>query len=243
MLGAPRKYLESHLKERFGKKGEKIVQSNLTAAELGYVEAGKIDSSLTFNWEPQTVKGELIDGAKAIALGALAADCRFAAFYPMSPGTGIMENLVKHGDRLPLVVEQAEDEIAAVNMVIGAAFAGVRALTATSGGGFCLMTEGLGLAAITETPLVIIDAQRPGPATGLPTRTAQADLLFVIHASQDEFPRFVFAPRSIDEAFEIMSRAFHLTEKYQVPVIVLVDQFLADSSFISSATPAITRSN
>jgi 2-oxoglutarate ferredoxin oxidoreductase subunit alpha len=108
------------------------------------------------------------------------------------------------------VVEQAEDEIAAANMVVGASFAGVRAMTATSGGGFCLMTEALGLAAITETPIVVVDAMRPGPATGLPTRTAQGDLDFVIHASQDDFPRFVFAPASPEQAFETMIRAFHL---------------------------------
>ena len=130
------------------------------------------------------------------------------------------------------MVKQAEDEIAAVNMVIGASFAGARAMTATSGGGFCLMTEGLGLAAITETPIVIVDAQRPGPATGLPTRTAQGDLLFTIHASQDDFPRFVFAPGSLIEAFEITQKAFALSEKYQVPAIILVDQYLADSIFL-----------
>ncbi len=151
----------------------------------------------------------------------------------MSPATSIMSHLVAHVDQFPLVVEQAEDEIAAINMVIGAVFAGVRAMTATSGGGFCLMTEALGLAAITETPIVIINAQRPGPATGLPTRTAQGDLLFVIHASQDEFPRFVFAPRNVDEAYATAARAFHLADKYQVPAIILADQFLCDSWFIT----------
>jgi 2-oxoglutarate ferredoxin oxidoreductase subunit alpha len=150
----------------------------------------------------------------------------------MSPATGIMAHLTSFSDRFPLVVEQAEDEIAAVNMIIGAAFAGVRAMTSTSGGGFCLMTEGLGLAGMTETPIVIVNAQRPGPSTGLPTRTAQGDLHFVIRASQDEFPRFVFAPGTPYEAFEITARAFHLSEKYQVPSIILMDQYLADSLFI-----------
>jgi len=118
-------------------------------------------------------------------------------------------------------------------MIVGASFAGVRSMTSTSGGGFCLMTEGLGLAGITETPIVIVNAQRPGPATGLPTRTAQGDLLFVINASQDEFPRFVFSPGTPEEAFEQMIRAFHLAEKYQVPSIVLTDQTLNDSLYIT----------
>jgi 2-oxoglutarate ferredoxin oxidoreductase subunit alpha len=148
----------------------------------------------------------------------------------MSPGTGIISNVSAYADRMPVVVEQAEDEIAAVNMAIGASFAGIRSLTSTSGGGFCLMTEGLGLAGMAETPIVIINAQRPGPATGLATRTAQADLLFAVNASQDEFPRFVFAPGSVFETFKTVKRAFHLSEKYQVPSIVLMDQFLADSA-------------
>jgi 2-oxoglutarate ferredoxin oxidoreductase subunit alpha len=136
-----------------------------------------------------------------------------------------------------LVVEQAEDEIAAANMVVGASFAGVRAMTATSGGGFCLMTEALGVAAITETPIVVVNAMRPGPATGLPTRTAQADLNFVIHAGQDEFPRFVFAPANPAQAFETMIRAFDLSERFQVPAIVLVDQFFNDSLFTVADFP------
>lgn len=153
-----------------------------------------------------------------------------------------MAHLASLSSRFPLMVEQAEDEIAAVNMIIGASFAGVRAMTSTSGGGFCLMTEGLGLAGITETPIVIVNAQRPGPATGLPTRTGQGDLHFVIRASQDEFPRFVFAPGTPDEAFEITARALHLAEKYQVPAIILSDQYLADSIFIASRPYAAPQS-
>jgi 2-oxoglutarate ferredoxin oxidoreductase subunit alpha len=147
----------------------------------------------------------------------------------MSPATGIMLHLAAHQDDLPVVVEQAEDEIAAVNMVIGAAYAGVRSITATSGGGFCLMCEGLGLAGISETPLVIVNAQRPGPATGLATRTAQGDLQFVIRAAQDDFPRFVFAPGSFQQGYETTARALALAEKYQTPAVVLVDQYFNDS--------------
>ncbi|RJP76488.1 MAG: 2-oxoacid:acceptor oxidoreductase subunit alpha [Desulfobacteraceae bacterium] len=233
LMGAPIGILEEILKDQFGEKSEDVLAMNLSAAKLGFEHVGDIRFSGKFEWKPETPKGILMDGSKAIALGALAGDCRVTAFYPMSPATGIMTYLASLTDDFPLVVEQAEDEIAAVNMVIGASFAGVRAMTATSGGGFCLMTEGIGLAAITETPIVVVNAQRPGPATGLPTRTAQGDLMFVINAAQDEFPRFVLAPGTPAEAFEITARAFHLAEKYQVPVIILADQTLCDSICIS----------
>jgi 2-oxoglutarate ferredoxin oxidoreductase subunit alpha len=228
ILGTPFNMLADLLKERFAAKGEKVVALNMAAAEKGFEAAKDLSLATGFTWETKAVNNVILSGAKAAALGALAADCRFFPFYPMSPATGVLTNVVSYADKLPVVVEQAEDEIAAVVMAIGASFAGVRSMTATSGGGFCLMTEGLGLAAMTETPLVILNAQRPGPATGLPTRTGQADLLFSIHASQDEFPRFVFAPGTPVETFETMKKAFHLSEKYQVPAIVLLDQFLAD---------------
>ncbi|MBW1849928.1 MAG: 2-oxoacid:acceptor oxidoreductase subunit alpha [Deltaproteobacteria bacterium] len=232
LLGTPFERCKEVLSENFGKKGADVVEKNITAAELGYQSVKDVTFKWAFEWKSDTEKGALMDGSRSIALGALAADCRLAAFYPMSPATGIMTHLAALTHRFPLVVEQAEDEIAAVNMIIGASFAGTRAMTSTSGGGFCLMTEGLGLAAITETPIVIVNAQRPGPATGLPTRTGQGDLHFVIRASQDEFPRFVFAPGMPDEAYEITARAFHLAEKYQVPAIILTDQYLQDSLYI-----------
>jgi len=231
LLGAPLELCKSILAKQFKGKSPDVLEKNYRAAELGYQAVKDASFKWLFKWKPDTLKGLLIDGSKAVAFGALAGDCRLAAFYPMSPATGVMTHLSSFSDRFPLVVEQAEDEIAAVNMIVGAAFAGVRAMTSTSGGGFCLMTEGLGLAGITETPIVIVNAQRPGPSTGLPTRTAQGDLHFVIRASQDDFPRFVFAPGTPDEAFEITSRAFHLSEKYQVPSIILTDQYLADSLF------------
>ncbi|MBW1642223.1 MAG: 2-oxoacid:acceptor oxidoreductase subunit alpha [Deltaproteobacteria bacterium] len=221
------------LKKKFQSKSKDVVEMNLSAAKFGYDSVKDISLKTTLKWNRRKPKGALIDGSKAFALGALAGDCRFASFYPMSPATGIMAQLSLLADDFPLVVEQAEDELSAINMIIGSSFAGVRSITATSGGGFCLMTEGLGLAGITETPVVIINAQRPGPATGLPTRTAQGDLLFTIRAAQDEFPRFVFAPGTPFEAFQITARAFKLSEKYQAPVILLTDQFLNDSLFIS----------
>jgi 2-oxoglutarate ferredoxin oxidoreductase subunit alpha len=232
VLSTPMQLIEKILSDQFRSKGEAILNKNVKAAELGYDAVKDVTFKWAFDWKGPESENILIEGSHAIALGALAGDCRLGAFYPMSPATGIMAHLVEYSDDFPLVVEQVEDEIAAINMVIGASFAGVRAMTATSGGGFSLMTEGLGLAAITETPVVIVNSQRPGPATGLPTRTAQADLHFVINASQDEFPRFVFAPGSPEEAYETMIKAFNLSEKYQVPAIVLTDQYLNDSFFV-----------
>ncbi len=172
----------------------------------------------------------ILSGSQALALGAIAAGLRFYSAYPMSPSTAVMECLAAEGDKAGIVVEQAEDEIAAINMAIGASFAGARAMTGTSGGGFCLKVEALGLSGIAEIPLVVVDVQRPGPATGLPTRTEQSDLKFVISASQGEFPRMVIALRSHEDAFYQTARAFDLAEKYQIPVILLSDQYLGDSS-------------
>lgn len=172
----------------------------------------------------------LINGNQALALGAIAAGLKFYSAYPMSPSTSIMEYLSRHGVLAGVVMEQAEDEIAAINMSIGASYAGVRAMTATSGGGFSLMVEALGLSGMTEIPVVIANVQRPGPATGLPTRTEQGDLKFAIHAAQGEFPRMVIALRNHTDAFYQTARAFHIADKYQIPVILLSDQYLGDST-------------
>lgn len=172
----------------------------------------------------------ILSGSKALALGAIAAGLKFYSAYPMSPSTPIMEYLASVSVEAEIVVEQAEDEIAAINMAIGASFAGARAMTGTSGGGFSLMVEALGLSSMAEIPLVIVEAQRPGPVTGFPTRTEQSDLRFVISASQGEFPRMVIALRNHADAFYQTIRAFDLAEKYQIPVILLSDQYLADSS-------------
>ena len=232
VLGSSPARLVSVLERQFAGKDGRVLEENIAAARLGCELARAIECQLSFTWPDRSVRRRLMDGSVSLSLGALAGDCRFAAFYPMSPATSIMMNLAAWQGRFPIVVEQAEDEIAAANMIIGASFAGARSLTATSGGGFCLMTEALGLAGITETPIVIIDAQRPGPATGLATRTAQPDLRFVIHAGQDEFPRLVFAPGSPEQAYETAARAFDLADKYQVPALILVDQYFNDSLFV-----------
>jgi len=219
------------LKEVFSKRGEEIVQNNIKAARAGYdfMQKNYKDFCLPPLKSGRSDKKMLISGNEALSLGAMAAGCKFISAYPMTPSTGIITYLAGKAKQCSLVAEQAEDEIAAINMAIGASFAGVRAMVATSGGGFSLMAEALGLAAMTETPLVIVEAQRSGPSTGLATRTAQADLEFVLHASQGEFPRAIFAPATAEDAFWSVVKAFNVAEKYQVPVIIMSDQHLADS--------------
>lgn len=171
----------------------------------------------------------ILSGNEALALGLIAGGCKFAAGYPMTPGTGILSVLANDGPSVGLVFEQAEDEIAALNMAIGAAYTGARSVVATSGGGFALMTEALSLAGMMESPVVIAVAMRPGPATGMPTRTEQGDLEFVLYAGHGEFPRLVFAPGSPEEAFDLAQRAMNMAEEFQVPAILLTDQYLADT--------------
>jgi 2-oxoglutarate ferredoxin oxidoreductase subunit alpha len=217
------------LKEHFG-KGE-TGEDNVKAARAGYkyIETHFGKASVATLKKFTGGRQMMLNGNEAMALGALAAGCRFMAAYPMTPASSIMEYMAAKGGDLKVLVVQPEDEIAAINMVIGASYAGVRAMTATSGGGFCLMVEGIGLAGMTETPIVVVDAQRPGPAIGLPTRTEQSDLLFVINCSHGEFPRAVLAPANVEDAFWLTATAFNLAEKYQVPVIILTDQYLASS--------------
>jgi len=185
----------------------------------------------SFTLSPFNSPKMLISGNEAIGAGAIASGLKFYSAYPMTPSTGIFNFVAEYAKDYGIVVEQAEDEISAINMVIGASFAGVRAMTGTSGGGFALMVEGISLAAMTETPIVIALAQRPGPATGLPTRTEQADLLFALYAGHGEFPKVIFAPGSPEQAFYLTNKAFDLAEKYQIVAIILTDQYLADSQW------------
>ncbi len=183
-------------------------------------------------YELSTRKDEhiLINGNSAVALGAIAAGCRYYCAYPMTPSTGVLTYMSSKSNEMGIAIDQVEDEVAALNMALGAAYAGVRAMTGSSGGGIALMVESLSLAGIIETPVVIINVQRPGPATGLPTRTEQADLRFIIHAGHGEFPRMVISLRTPEDAFYQTARAFNLAEKYQIPVILMSDQVLADSN-------------
>ncbi len=204
---------------------EQYLEENKKALLEGY----NLVSS-RYSKEAKEIKEQIIiSGNQALALGAIAGGIRFYSAYPMSPSTTILEYLSSKSSDASIVVEQAEDEIAAINMAIGAAFAGAPAMTGTSGGGFCLKVEALGLSGMAEIPLVVANIQRPGPATGLPTRTEQSDLKFVISASHGEFPRMVIALRSHSDAFYQTARAFYMAKKYQLPVILLSDQYLADS--------------
>jgi 2-oxoglutarate ferredoxin oxidoreductase subunit alpha len=222
------------LQEQFQQKGSETIEKNQKSAAAGYdfVRRNlKAEPPFTVPSAKSVRRKMLLTGSQAMALGAMASGLKFYSGYPMSPATTIMEFVSSQADKYKIVLEQAEDEIAAVNMVIGANFAGARAMTATSGGGFCLMVEALSLAGMTETPVVIVVAQRPGPSTGLPTRTEQADLNLVMHAGHGDFPRAILAPGYPEQALSLMSKAFNLADKYQTPVIVLGDQHFGDAYF------------
>ena len=233
MLGMKVDYLFDNLAETFKKKGDAIIDANKKAARAGYDFALQNCSQCSFRASGANAPGPLmlVSGVEAIGLGALASGCKFYAAYPMTPSTGIMNYLASKEREYGVVVEQAEDEISAINMAIGASFAGVRSMTGTSGGGFALMVEGLSLAGMTETPIVIGMGQRPGPATGFPTRTEQGELQFLISAGHGEFPRVIFAPGSPKQAFHAVNKAFDIAEKYQIPAFVLFDTYLADSTW------------
>ncbi len=220
-------YLEV-LKKRFPKGS--IYELNKEALKRGreaYKELTNWKISLA---EPTySVKdGIVVNGNHAIALGAAAAGLKFLAQYPITPASSILTYLANNAKKFGIVVRQVEDEISAIASVVGAGWAGVRAMTATSGPGISLMAENIGLAGITETPLVVVDAMRGGPSTGVPTKTEQGDLIPVINVSHGEFPRAVFAPRNIDEAYTLTVKAFNISEKYQLPVFILSDFGLSE---------------
>jgi len=223
--------LEELLRQTFAKKGQEVIDQNLAVLRAAYGWMRTQDYSFACLPPAPEHPAErlMLTGNEAIALGALAAGCNFCSFYPMTPGSSVALTLAAKAKAMGTVVEQAEDEIAAANMAVGAACAGGRAIVPTSGGGFALMVEAVSLAAMLETPLVFVVAMRPGPATGLPTRTEQADLNLVLYAGHGEFPRAVFAPGSVEDCFYLTHRAFEMADAYQSPVFVLTDQYLADS--------------
>ena len=228
-------YLESVVKDQFGRKGDEVVAKNNQLAHAGFDYIKKnfpAGFSKKFTVSPaQTKKQMVLTGSEALGLGAIAAGMKFFAAYPMTPINGLLFYMAGVAEKAGFVYKQPEDEIAGINMAIGASFAGVRSMVATSGGGFALMVEGTSLAGMIEQPIVIIFGQRPGPATGLPTWTTQSDLHFVLNAGQGEFPRLVLAPGDIEEAFDMTAQAFNLAEKYQTPTFVLVDKYLCESYF------------
>lgn len=229
MIGASVENAKLIITQRFSKRGEEVISGNLKAFDLGY-DLGQQDSDKPKNLKPlHFTPKRILSGNDVLSMGAIAGGVNYVAAYPMSPGTTLMTLLEEKSKDYEILVEQAEDEIAALNMVLGAWYAGARALTTTSGGGFALMTEAVSLSGITETPAVIHVAQRPGPATGLPTRTEQADLNLVLYAGHGEFPRMIFAPGRLEDGVEVMSRAFYMADKYQIPVFVLSDQYWLES--------------
>lgn len=227
--------LYSYLKQYFSAKGGDIIQKNIDAVNKGYeigtdlLRSGKIE--IEINADSQVSNDILLNGTEAVALGAIAGGCNFISAYPMTPATGVFTFIAQHSKDFDIIIEQAEDEISAMNMAIGAWYAGARAMVTTSGGGFDLMTEGLSLAGNQETPMVIHLSQRPGPATGLPTRTEQADLELALYAGHGEFPRIILAPGKIEDALYLTQKAFNLADKYQVPVFILTDQYFVDSYY------------
>jgi 2-oxoglutarate/2-oxoacid ferredoxin oxidoreductase subunit alpha len=218
------------LADTFGKKKQSVIEANTKAASSGMDFAKTNYSPLEVKiTPPQNPRPKmLMTGNQAIALGAVMAGCKFYAAYPMTPASGILHWMAAHAASQKVVVKQAEDELAVINMGIGAAHAGVRSMVGTSGGGFSLMVEALGLAGMTETPIVIVESQRAGPSTGLPTKTEQGDLNMMTGASQGDFPRIVLAPLTIEDAYYASIEAFNLAERFQCPVIIASDLLLSE---------------
>ncbi len=218
------------IKERFKGKSQKIIDENIEAFTKGYES---IDNPSDFKLKAKKLPKKdliLINGNEAISIGAIASDCKLLSSYPMTPSTGIMEYYSKKQEKCGLILHQAEDEISAINVALGASYAGMRSMAATSGGGFALMNESISLAGSAEIPIVIILGQRPGPATGLPTRTEQGDIRYAIHAGHGDYPKLVMIPGCPTDCYEIAIDAFNLSDKYQLPAIILTDKHLANSS-------------
>jgi 2-oxoglutarate ferredoxin oxidoreductase subunit alpha len=231
LTGYPLDYLTASLRAQFAKKAPEVAEINVVVASKGFEYGAKADCDFPFRLAP--VDGAapqiLVDGNEAISLGALAAGIGMYCAYPMTPASSLLHFMAAHDQEYGVVVKHTEDEIAAMNMVIGAAFGGARAMCATSGGGFSLMVEALGLAGASESAVVVGVFTRPGPATGMPTWTEQSDLRFVMHAAQGEFPRVVLAPGDRQDAFELTWKAFNLADRLQTPVIILGDTYLSDN--------------
>lgn len=226
------KMLEEVITDVFEDKGKKVIEMNKKAVQFGYQYAKDNlkpkEFSYNLAFKKKTKNVVVVTANDTVSLGVVAAGCKFCASYPMTPASSILHNLAVWAEKVGMIVKHPEDEIAAIHMAIGASFAGVRSITATSGGGFALMIEALALAAMTETPLVIVESQRPGPATGVPTWTEQADLAYVCYAGHGDFIRVILAPGDAQEAFYLTAQAFNLAERYQIPVIILLDKYISE---------------
>lgn len=229
MIGWEFSLLEGALGRAFAEP--EVLDKNFAAARLGWESGATVAGRCALPPGDAALGRLLLDGSQAVALGALAGGCNFISSYPMSPSTGVLTHLAKQAHSHGVVVEQAEDEISAINMALGSWYAGGRALVSTSGGGFDLMAEGLSLCGAIESPLVIHLAQRPGPGTGLPTRTEQGDLEIARYSGHGEFPRAILAPGSPEEAFACAAHAFTMADAAQAPVFLLTDQYLLDTLY------------
>lgn len=228
LLGFNHDIVKKIIEDEFADKGEEIINDDILAFEAGFEVAQGLSKPLKQIPEHEDNK-ILLTGNEAVGLGAIAAGVQFYSAYPMTPATGLLHYLASQQGNYPLIVKHAEDEIGAINHALGASFAGVRAMTGSSGGGFALMAEAVSFASIAEIPLVILEAQRKGPATGLPTWTEQADLGFVLTAGHGDTQRIVLTPGTVQEHFDLTQKAFYLAEKYQIPVFILSDKFILES--------------
>ncbi|HEV2209427.1 MAG TPA: 2-oxoacid:acceptor oxidoreductase subunit alpha [Verrucomicrobiae bacterium] len=230
MLGIESKPLEAVIARQFKKKGDAVIAENVGIARGGYQYAAEHFRPLAFR-APHTDKPKaIVTGNQTTAMGGVAAGVKFYAAYPMSPSTGVLMWMASHARQLGILVRQVEDEIGVMNMVIGAAHTGCRAMCATSGGGFALMTEAIGMAGMLETPVVCVDVQRAGPATGVPTKTEQGDLWQLLGAGQGDYPRLIVAPASQLDLFQTIPELFNLVDRYQCPGLVLTDLLISEGT-------------
>ena len=231
ILNIDKEIFDKCIKSMFERKGPKILEGDLKAGGEGYKIGNNLLKTGLVNVEidndPEVKDDLLLGGSEAVGLGCFASGLRFMSSYPMTPASELQVFVARYGEEFDMIFEQSEDEIAAINMGLGASYAGARAMVATSGSGFALMEEGVGLAKINETPIVIYLGQRPGPAVGLPTRTSQEDLNLALYG-YGEFPKIIFAPGKLEDAFSLTQIAFNMADKYQVPVFILSDQYFGD---------------
>ena len=227
MLGIESEPLEAVIARQFKKKGEAVVTENVGIARSGYDYAKQNFKPLAFRTPKLSEPKAIVTGNQATAMGGVAAGVKFYAAYPMSPSTGVLMWMASHARQLGIMVRQVEDEIGVMNMVIGAAHTGCRAMCATSGGGFALMSEAVGMAGMIETPVVCVDVQRAGPATGVPTKTEQGDLWQLLGAGQGDYPRIIVAPANQLDLFHTIPELFNLVDKYQCPGLVLTDLLIS----------------
>src|SRR5213080_839152 len=230
LVGVELKPFEEMLAQQFERKGDAVVAENVTAARAGYDYAGAHFKPYAFSLPDTGKRLAVATGNESLAMGGVAAGVKFYCAYPMSPSTGVLHWMARHARQLGIMVRQVEDELGVINMAIGAAHTGCRAMCATSGGGFALMTEALGAAAMMEIPVVCINVQRAGPATGVPTKTEQGDLWQVLGAGQGDYPRIIVAPASQLDLFRTIPELFNLCDKYQCPGLVLADLLISEGT-------------